>query len=123
MFRAWAAACAITLTVICGSPAVAEPTPQDVLRTWYKLALALVRHTPTYSPPVASRSLAYLGVTAYEAVASGDPTMVSLAGQLNGLTAGPSRTADAARAAPGLRSSPSEVASESLVPSSARVRP
>jgi hypothetical protein len=53
----------------------------------------LVRHTPTYSPPVASRSLAYLGVTAFEAAASGNGELQSLAGQLNGLRAFPPREA------------------------------
>ena len=67
--------------------------PQEVLRTWYQLSLELVRHTPTYSPPVASRALAYLGVTAFEAAASGSADLQSLAGQLNGLQAVPQRTA------------------------------
>ncbi|MCG6115548.1 MAG: vanadium-dependent haloperoxidase [Mesorhizobium sp.] len=62
-----------------------------VLQDWYGLVLQLVRHTPTYSPPVASRSFAYLGVGAYEALASGRPEMASLAGQLNGLQAVPER--------------------------------
>lgn len=57
-----------------------------ILLQWYKLVLELVRHTPTYSPPVASRAFAYLGVTGYEVIASGHPAMHSLAGQLNGLT-------------------------------------
>ncbi len=60
-------------------------TPQGVILNWYKLALELVRHTPTYSPPVASRAFAYLGVAVHEALASGSPAMQSLAGQLNGL--------------------------------------
>ena len=51
--------------------------------------LELVRHTPTYSPPVASRAFAYLGVTAFEAVATGSDELQSLAGQLNGLQAAP----------------------------------
>ena len=67
--------------------------PQEVLRTWYKLSLELVRHTPTYSPPVASRSLAYLGVTVFEAVAASSGELQSLAGQLNGLQAVPQREA------------------------------
>jgi hypothetical protein len=53
--------------------------------TWYKLALELVRHTPGYAPPVASRAFAYLGVTLHEAVAPGLPRARSLAGQLEGL--------------------------------------
>ncbi len=67
--------------------------PDRVLRTWYQLVLELVRHTPTYSPPVASRSFAYLGVTAFEAVATGSSELQSLAGQLNGLQAVPQREA------------------------------
>lgn len=66
-------------------------TADDVLRQWYKLSLALIRHTPTYSPPVASRTIAYLGVTSYESVASGSPKLQSLAGQLNGLHPLPTR--------------------------------
>jgi hypothetical protein len=69
----------------------AAARPEEVLDTWYRLILELVRHTPTYSPPVASRAFAYLGVIGYEAVASGDPALVSLAGQLNGLAPGPAR--------------------------------
>jgi membrane-associated phospholipid phosphatase len=56
-----------------------------VLDGWYGLVLELVRHTPTYSPPVASRALGYLGVAAWETVAAGDPSLRSLHGQLNGL--------------------------------------
>ena len=67
--------------------------PEDVLRTWYGLVLKLVRHTPTYSPPVASRAFAYLGVTAFEATASGSSQLRSLAGQLNGLSPVPQREA------------------------------
>lgn len=59
-----------------------------VLIRWYRLVLELVRHTPTYSPPVASRAFAYLGVAAWEAVAAARG-LQSLAGQLNGLAAPP----------------------------------
>ncbi len=66
---------------------------EEVLHTWYNLALELVWHTPTYSPPVASRSFAYLGVTAFEAVASGSDELQTLAGQLHGLKPVPQREA------------------------------
>ena len=66
---------------------------ETILSTWYHLTLELVRHTPTYTPPVASRTLAYMGVAAYQSVASGDPTLQTLAGQLNGLTTLPARDA------------------------------
>lgn len=69
-----------------------KPTPEDVLRDWYLVMLELVRHTPTYSPPVASRTFAYAGVTVFEAVASGSGHLLSLVGQLNGLAKLPQRT-------------------------------
>ena len=69
----------------------AAVAPQDVLTNWYRMTLELVRHTATYTPPVASRAFAYLGVTAFEAVASGSNELNSLAGQLNGLTPPPPR--------------------------------
>lgn len=69
--------------------------PSDMLTSWYKVTLELVRHTPTYSPPVASRTLGYLGVTAFEATASGSKDLRSLVGQLNGLKALPARKAGA----------------------------
>ncbi len=73
----------------------ARPDPGVALRNWYGLVLELVRHTATYTPPVAARALAYLGVTAYEATASGSTDLVSLAGQLNELDAVPKREAGA----------------------------
>jgi hypothetical protein len=55
-----------------------------IARNWTGLTLQLVRHTPTYSPPVASRSFAYLGVTLFEITAARSSTLQTLAGQLNG---------------------------------------
>lgn len=75
-------------------PALADPAEdrtQRLLHDWYGLVLQLVRHTPTYSPPVASRSFAYLGVGAYEALASGRGELATLSGQLNGLDPVPER--------------------------------
>ena len=69
--------------------AAAKVTSADVLHQWYDLLLELVRHTPTYTPPVASRAFAYLAVTAFEAVACCDSSLVTQAGQLQGLTALP----------------------------------
>ena len=68
-----------------------QATGGAILRQWYKVMLMLVRHTATYSPPVASRAFAYIGVAAYQAVASGSTTLVPLTGQLNGLKALPPR--------------------------------
>ncbi len=75
-----------------GSFALTTPqVPGEILHNWYRLVLELVRHTATFSPPVASRAFAYIGITAYESVASGDTGLVTLAGQLNGLKPLPSR--------------------------------
>lgn len=77
---------------LCSAPAAAQSASREkVLSTWYRLVLELVRHTPTYSPPVASRSFAYLGVAAYEAVATGSAHLQSLNGQLNELRMPPRR--------------------------------
>lgn len=86
-FLAGAAACIAAPAL----PAFAATDARGVLLNWYKLVLELVRHTATYTPPVASRAFAYLGVTAYEVLASGQKGYQSLAGQLNGLTSLPPR--------------------------------
>lgn len=71
----------------------AEPRPEAsvALRNWFGLMLELVRHTPTYSPPVASRAFGYLGVIAFESRVGGSTELNSLVGQLAGLDAVPQR--------------------------------
>ena len=49
------------------------------------MILELIRQTPGFSPPVASRALGYAGVTLYESVVPGIPGATSLVGQLNDL--------------------------------------
>ncbi|MFM8748350.1 MAG: vanadium-dependent haloperoxidase [Aestuariivirga sp.] len=93
MLRATAAAAAWASWRPAASAQQADAEAGDILRQWYRLVLRLVRHTPTYSPPVASRSFAYLGVAAYQAVASGSTSLVSLEGQLNALSGLPGRKA------------------------------
>lgn len=86
----------VVFCVLAAPSAVAQAgamAPQEVLRNWYKTVLELVRHTPTYSPPVASRSFAYLSVIAYETAAAGRGSLQTMAGQLNGLTPPPQREA------------------------------
>ena len=80
------------MLLLTSGPGRADIRSDAVLAGWYGLVLELVRHTPTYSPPVASRSFAYLGVTSFEAVASGSSGLNSLAGQLNGFQSLPRRT-------------------------------
>lgn len=86
-----AAALAVALFAWTHSAAAQRPAPQEILRDWYYLMNELVRHTATYSPPVASRSFGYLGVTAFEAAVGGSDKLVSLAGQLRELKPVPER--------------------------------
>ena len=85
---------AILTTATAASLRPSAKDPADALHSWYSLTIELIRHTATYTPPVASRALAYLGVTAWEANASGNPQLKSLAGQLNGFQPLPQREAD-----------------------------
>ena len=66
-------------------------TPEAVLDARYRLVLDLVRHTATYSPPVASRAFAYFGVIGYEVTESGRTDMATLVGQLRDLKSLPKR--------------------------------
>lgn len=94
--RGFLASAAILAWGSAGSVAAASrPTAETVLQTWYGLMLELVRHTAPYSPPVAARTFAYLGIIAYEATASGGGNLQSLAGQLSGLNALPPRSSEA----------------------------
>ena len=79
-----------------GLAAASPPSTAEVLDQWYDLVLALTRHTPTMTPPVASRAYGYIGVAAYEVIASGSDRLQTLAGQLNGLEALPARETGAA---------------------------
>lgn len=75
------------LAAACRS-AASRPTaeyPADVATRWFELELKLIRDTPGFSPPVASRALGYAGVTLYQSVVAGMPEHNSLVGQLNEL--------------------------------------
>jgi hypothetical protein len=52
---------------------------------WFDLARTVVRTTPGYSPPVAARAFAYLGLGLYEAVVPGSNRFRSLTRALPGL--------------------------------------
>ena len=96
MFRREFLTASVALALIAGTGSARADTREDVahqvLATWYKLALELVRHTPTMTPPVASRALAYCGVACFEALVTGDTRLRSLSGQLHDLGALPGRT-------------------------------
>ncbi|WP_055046119.1 vanadium-dependent haloperoxidase [Devosia sp. A16] len=95
--RIAALAAAVLLWCVASLGALAQPRPEPgvILRDWYTLMNELVRHTATYSPPVASRSFAYLGITAFEAAVGGSDKLTSLVGQLHGLDQVPQREAGA----------------------------
>jgi hypothetical protein len=88
---------AIAIFVFGFAPTFAQASDVDrgqVLRKWYDLTLSLIRHTPTYTPPVASRGLAYVAITAFEVTASGASDLNSLGGQLRDLKPVPQRDAN-----------------------------
>ena len=80
-------ACAQAPSAMAARPAAAYSA--NVAAEWFQLALLLTQQTPGFSPPVASRALAYLGLALYESVVPGMPERSSLAGQLNELSSLP----------------------------------
>ena len=98
MMRSWrlpaAVLCALILGLTGGAARAGDTDAlrDRVLHDWYRMILELVRHTPTYTPPVASRAFAYTAITAYEATAAAEPdTLATLAGQVAGLDPVPAR--------------------------------
>ena len=81
----------IALSLRPARAAARADVSREVLLTWHKLILELVRHTATYVPPVAARSFGYIGVIAHEALTTGNPGLRSLAGQLTDLSPLPAR--------------------------------
>jgi hypothetical protein len=74
----------------------AESFEADVATAWFDLALRLIRRTPGFSPPVASRALAYTGVSLFESLVPGITDGRSLAGQVRDLPQVPSAGRNAA---------------------------
>jgi hypothetical protein len=62
----------------------ADDVDATVATAWFDQALDLVRRTPGYSPPVASRAFAYAGMGLYESVVPGIPGFRSLGGVAGG---------------------------------------
>ena len=60
----------------------ADEFDAEVPAAWYGRLLELIEKTPGFSPPVASRVLAYAGLTLYEALVPGMEGYRSLAGSL-----------------------------------------
>ena len=89
----------MTFMALVPSHAIAQTTPStapaasaysaSVATEWFQLALLLTQQTPGFSPPVAARAFAYMGLTLYESTVPGMPQNISLAGQLNELSSLP----------------------------------
>lgn len=87
---------ALTLPALPARATASGIPAEAVVHDWYRLILELVRHTATYTPPVASRAFAYVGLSLFEALAARpESALLSLTGRVNGLPATPT-------AAPGL---------------------
>lgn len=81
----WIASPGLAGAVSSARPLRATEFDASVPTAWFDLAGRLVRGTPGFSPPVASRAYGCLGVGLYESLVPGIPDHVSLAGTLSGL--------------------------------------
>jgi len=81
----WFASPELALATRSARPLPAAEFDAAVPTAWFDLVQRLIRNTPGYSPPVASRALGCLGVGLYESLVPGMPDHVSLAGTLNAL--------------------------------------
>jgi hypothetical protein len=63
-------------------PQTADRYSAAVATEWFRLVLPALQQTPGQSPPVAARTLAYLGLGLYESLVPGIPGQRSLTGQL-----------------------------------------
>lgn len=67
-------------------PVPLDNLPSAVAVQWADMTLYTIRFSAFNSPTYTSRSLGYLGLAMYESVVNGDPSHLSMNGQLNGLT-------------------------------------
>ena len=86
---AFLAGSTLPVTAWAKKEALVPEFPADVVLDWYDLILDLTRGTVGFSPPVASRAFAYLGIALYEALVPGMPGYRSLGSALPGLGNGP----------------------------------
>jgi hypothetical protein len=77
-------------------PTRAASFDASVPTAWFDLILRLIRETPGYSPPVASRAIGCAGLGLYEAVVPGMPDFISLAGSVTDLPRLPAEGRNAA---------------------------
>lgn len=69
--------------------AVVDTTTASTAIRWGKMTLIIAEKTPGNTPTYASRGFGYIGLTMYESIVGGNKAYLSMAGQLNGLTALP----------------------------------
>jgi len=81
----WLSSPALAIAARSARPLPATEFDSSVPTAWFDLVQRLIRGTPGYSPPVASRAIGCLGVGLYESLVPGMPDHVSLAGTLNSL--------------------------------------
>lgn len=91
----------LTLAAMAQAPARAQPSTLDASRysaavatEWFRVVLPAIQQTPGQSPPVAARTLAYLGLGLYESTVAGTPGRRSFAGQLSELESLPAAQPD-----------------------------
>ena len=77
-----------------GAPRDATRYSAAVATEWFRVVLPAIQQTPGQSPPVAARTLAYLGLGLYESMVGGMPGRRSFAGQLNELESLPAAQPD-----------------------------
>lgn len=93
---------ALLLVAALVGPAGAQQAPRPsasrysaaVATEWFRVVLPAIQQTPGQSPPVAARTLAYLGLGLHEAIVAGMPEQRSFAGQLNELESLPAAQPD-----------------------------
>lgn len=88
----------------------------DVATAWMDLSLELVKGTPGFSPPVASRAFAFIGAALYEALLPGMPDNRSLSGLVNGLPPTPGAGRDSVYHWPAVANSAMAAIHRSLFP-------
>lgn len=85
----FASACSDSDDPVAPTSAETATFDSSLATGWIDLMLTGIQTTPGFSPPVASRTMAYCGVAFYEGVVAGMPDHQSLVGQLNELNALP----------------------------------
>lgn len=71
-----------TLFSLYASGQDANTYSSEVANRYFEFSLKLVKETPGFTPPVASRAFGYMGLALYEAVVPGMPAYVSMSGRL-----------------------------------------